>query len=274
MKVFLVYTIILIRLLSAKKHNRVFHKYWVLNSPTEVHNARNSDLSFEENGFMLIKNQSIIDALNTDLDSYDNHIVSTFRQLFPKAKAVQLTKTVYRGTEQHNGYDNGYGKTVHFDYGWSTKESVAATYPHNKEYQDLVLTNDTLWIIGVWTPVQMKTNICKNSLALLDMNTLLKEDIKPFHYGGTLLLADGTTETTNGSSAHLLHNSNHKWYYYPQMKNDETIIFTHYRSDAWKKVAHAPFTPNDCGDNTERRKSIESRVLITFENECVSNINN
>eukprot|EP01084_Bolivina_argentea_P314884 545441_1 len=250
-------TIIFSTLLSAGRYKHVYH------------NARNSNLSFEQNGFMLIKNQQIVDALNTSLNAYEEHITNTFRKLFPQAKKIQVRVVLYRGTG-----NNSIVSTLHFDYSVQTKEGIAAKAPWDKQFHDLVFDNDILWIIGTWTPIQMKTYICKNSLALLDANTVLKEDIKPTlsTYGHTLQLANGTTLNTKGGKvAGVRHNSNHKWYFYPHMKNDETIIFTHYKSDAMTAVAHGAFQPDDCGEHTEARKSIESRVFITFDNECIEN---
>eukprot|EP01084_Bolivina_argentea_P314883 545440_1 len=249
-------TIIFSTLLSAGRYKHVYH------------NARNSNLSFEQNGFMLIKNQQIVDALNTSLDAYEEHITNTFRKLFPKAKEIQVHTVLYRGTG-----DNGYSNQMHFDYGDQTeKEGIAATAPWDKQFHDFVIDNDILWIIGTWTPIQMKTYICKNSLALLDANTVLKEDFTgPYKFKQRWRLANGTTLIINATTAGVRHNSNHKWYFYPHMKNDETIIFTHYKSDAMTAVAHGAFQPDDCGEHTEARKSIESRVFITFDNECIEN---
>eukprot|EP01084_Bolivina_argentea_P314688 545063_1 len=226
------------------------------------HNARNSHLSFEENGFMLFKNHQIISALNTNIDAYEKHIISTIRNLFPEAKTVDVVDTLYRGTG-----DNHYTRSVHFDYAQS-RQAIANRYPSHAALNDLILSNNILWVIGVWTPVQMKTHVCGSSLALLDANTLSKEDIKTRRFKEILHLANGTEYITSGSIATVLHNSNHRWYYYPHMKNDETLIFTHYRSEQLKANCHGTFTPVDCTDDRESRKSIESKVFITFDNEC------
>eukprot|EP01084_Bolivina_argentea_P271003 460962_1 len=233
---------------------------------TLIHNARNSNLSFEENGFMLVKTQQMTDPLNTK--EYERHIVGVVKKLFPNAKAVRLIpkSTVYRGISQ--------GEVpvqfVHAD-GVGSRQQMANShiFMEDKEIHSLISANRTLWFLGIWTPIQMKTDVCKDSLALLDVASLSKEDATTTVDINATVMVEGRVRRVNTNSSLLVHNENQKWWYYPHMTNDEMIIWTNNRFDihGYKPDArtfHVSFTPNDCHSEGERRKSVENRLFVQF----------
>ena len=68
----------------------------------------------------------------------------------------------------------------------------------------------------------------------------------------------------------LRHSFNHKWYYYPNMTNDEVLAFKqfeHTKGVPYTKVNtcfHTAFTDPTAPENAEKRTSSEYRVWMYF----------
>ena len=90
---------------------------------------------------------------------------------------------------------------------------------------------------NVWQPVEQ--DVYQHPLALLDWTTVNSSDIESVSLGYKVTPkggAEGAGETQhkedNNSQqyapaiAQLYHNSKHQWFYYPQMKVDEMLVFT------------------------------------------------
>jgi hypothetical protein len=70
-----------------------------------------------------------------------------------------------------------------------------------------------------------------------------------------------------GQTYRLKYNPNHRWFYFPQMRRDEAIVFTVYDS---RNDGRARFTPHTSFDdptsppNAPPRQSIEMRAFAFF----------
>jgi len=66
---------------------------------------------------------------------------------------------------------------------------------------------------------------------------------------------------------HISYHADHRWYYFPEMKPEETYVFKVFDSDKTKGVpftAHSAFDDPTTPDGARPRESVESRALVFF----------
>lgn len=170
------------------------------------------------------------DYLNADTDInkyYHGEIESLIReQLFPPGtdlKTNQLNAVLRRGPRSKQLL---YGTGVHQDF--------AYTFEHYKEFLSAFGATDfnaldenfknceIFTVICFWRPIHMAetTKLINNPLAVLDCNSVKKEDIvKTKSYGFTPVRGKYLPQLT------LKHSDEQKWCYYPDMKVDEVLAF-------------------------------------------------
>lgn len=111
--------------------------------------------------------------------------------------------------------------------------------------------------VNVWRNISEEP-IGNNHLAMLDERTTAKpDDYIPKDFFG-----DGYNVVQYGLNAR--HASNHKWYYFPQMKKDEAIIFKQMDSDYTKSgriCFHMSVNDPSAETTTSPRQSIEVRMM-------------
>jgi hypothetical protein len=144
-------------------------------------------------------------------------------------------------------------KAVHNDY---TEKSAP------RRVRDL-LPNDQLEnvlsrrfaIIQVWRPIKQ---IESDPLAICDGRSIPET--------GFIMLQRRYTNRT-AEVYHICYNENHKWFYFPQMRPTEVIIFKVFDTDADAGIrftAHSAFTDPKSKFNAKPRESIEFRALAFF----------
>jgi hypothetical protein len=111
-------------------------------------------------------------------------------------------------------------------------------------------------IIQVWRAIL--DPIRSNPLAMADARSVAPED---------LLIAERRYPNRIGQTYRLKYNAAHRWFYFPQMKRDEAIVFKVYDS---AKDGRARFTPHTSFQDPTTpagappRQSIEARTLAFF----------
>ena len=75
---------------------------------------------------------------------------------------------------------------------------------------------------------------------------------------------DRTGENYSLSTKHA---QDHKWFYYPQMTQDEALLFYVYdkKEDGPRFVMHTAFEHPDTPEDCEDRVSLECRSIVCFE---------
>jgi hypothetical protein len=115
-------------------------------------------------------------------------------------------------------------------------------------------------IIQVWRPAyhDAAAPIRANPLALADARSVAAED---------LLIAERRYPHRVGQTYRLKYSPRHRWFYFPQMRRDEAIVFKVYES---QNDGRARFTPHTSFDDpatppgAAARQSIEARALAFF----------
>lgn len=125
-------------------------------------------------------------------------------------------------------------------------------------------------MLGLWKPINMKNPVLDHPLALMDKSTWdpVKECVE-FRQDMSHI-DQGEVVQFRNLGGHIYHNEKQKWYYYPKMKSDEILLFTHNMSTTGQANPHTSFThpnapPKDADFDT--RKSMESRVMIYWPRE-------
>ncbi|MEE3133369.1 MAG: CmcJ/NvfI family oxidoreductase, partial [Pseudomonadota bacterium] len=114
---------------------------------------------------------------------------------------------------------------------------------------------DYAWF-NIWSPIERLAE--QNQLTVLDARTLSMDDICEYNF---------TEQAGNGYAAIPAHNPNHRFFYFPQMKPGEVIIFKQFdsRSDKAMVCPHTAFYDPDVGDHSAARRSVEFRALCVFD---------
>lgn len=111
-------------------------------------------------------------------------------------------------------------------------------------------------IIQVWRAIAQP--IVTNPLAMADARSVAPDD---------LLIAERRYPNRVGQTYRLRYNPGHRWFYFPEMRRDEAIVFKVYDS---LTDGRARFTPHTSFDDPSTppgappRQSIEARTLAFF----------
>jgi hypothetical protein len=111
-------------------------------------------------------------------------------------------------------------------------------------------------IIQVWRAINKP--IQANPLALADARSVAPED---------LMVAERRYPHRVGQTYRLRYNPAHRWFYFPEMRRDEALVFKVFDSE---KDGRARFTPHTSFDDpglppdSTPRQSIEARALAFF----------
>merc|ERR1719440_1514579 len=125
----------------------------------------------------------------------------------------------------------------------------------SKAEQESVMSN-RFSFVNVWRsivdePIQVKP------LAVCDARSVDPSEAIPYemHYADRI-----------GGNYALAHNDQHKWYYYPEMKKDECLLFKVYEKDEERtqSVYHTAFEDPRTPDDAPTRHSIECRTICCF----------
>lgn len=143
--------------------------------------------------------------------------------------------------------------SAHNDYTeWSGPNRVREALPDEAE----ALLARRFAIIQVWRAINQPVRA--NPLALADAKSVAMED---------LIVAERRYPHRVGQTYRLKYNPNHRWFYFPEMRRDEALVFKVYDSE---KDGRARFTPHTSFEdpasppNAPPRQSIEVRAFAFF----------
>lgn len=194
---------------------------------------------FKDFGFCLVQHKTQVKDWNTDYLSTDNEVCNIYQKevddllknhvyngQYDKILDVKQPPAVLRRGPQTA--IKAYAKGVHQDYGANPAEFEAnlrayfgderANLYKNNFGREECTGNTTLCF---WRVTNMKQPLRMKPLALCDPNTVNKKDTVPTSMVGFPAARKGF-DTSQGA---LKYNPNQKWYYYPEMTNDEVLVF-------------------------------------------------
>ena len=144
-------------------------------------------------------------------------------------------------------------RNVHNDYTeWSGPQRVRDLLADEAEE----LLRQRFAVIQVWRPIRHPVQ--REPLAIADGRSIGRQELVP----SARVYPDRV-----GEVYHITHNPDHRWYYFPEMRRDEAIVFKCYDSAMDGRVrwtAHAAFDDPDSAPDAPPRESIEMRTLAFF----------
>jgi hypothetical protein len=217
-----------------------------------------SQLSLDEQGFVFVEHKTkVTDFFDaTQLESvYYPEVEQLIKSASGASRVVIFDHTLRSGdeTEREEKLIREPVLSAHNDYTeWSGPNRVREILPDEAE----ALLARRFAIIQVWRAINQP--IQANPLAIADGKSIAMED---------LIVAERRYPHRVGQTYRLKYNPNHRWFYFPEMRRDEALVFKVYDSE---KDGRARFTPHTSFEdptsppNASPRQSIEVRALAFF----------
>jgi len=215
-------------------------------------------LSLDEQGFVLVEHKTKVkdffDAKQLE-QVYYPEIEQLIKQHSGGTRVVIFDHTPRSGdeSEREARLSREPVLSAHNDYTeWSGPNRVREFLPDEAEK----LLARRFAIIQVWRAINLP--IQSNPLAVADAKSVAVED---------LIVAERRYPHRVGQTYRLKYNPNHRWFYFPEMRRDEALVFKVFDSE---KDGRARFTPHTSFDdpasppNAPRRQSIEVRAFAFF----------
>ena len=228
--------------------------------PVEIRDGRpaRKEFSLDENGFVFVDHKSAVKDFfdPRQLESvYYPEVERLVEELSGAKRVVVFDHTLRSGDEAERE-----AKLVrepvlsaHNDYTeWSGPQRVREIMGDEAER----LLRRRFAIIQVWRAIRKP--IQANPLAILDARSLAPED---------LLIAERRYPHRVGQTYRLKHNPNHRWFYFPEMRRDEALVFKVYDSETDGRARftpHTSFVDPATPPGASPRQSIEARTMAFF----------
>ena len=219
---------------------------------------RAGELSIDTNGFVLVEHRTrVADFFDAEelKRVYYPEVVALIQRVSGAKRAVVFDHTLRSGdeAEREAKFIREPVLSAHNDYtDWSGPNRVREVMGAEAEE----LLKRRFAIIQVWRAIAQP--IVSNPLAMVDARSVAVDD---------LLIAERRYPNRVGQTYRLKYNPQHRWFYFPQMRRDEAIVFKVYDS---LKDGRARFTPHTSFEDPSTpagaapRQSIEARALAFF----------
>ena len=216
-------------------------------------------LSLDEQGFVFVEHKTKV-ADFFDAEQLPSVYYPEVEQLIKSAsgasRVVIFDHTLRSGdqTEREAKLIREPVLSAHNDYTeWSGPNRVREVLPEEAES----LLERRFAIIQVWRAINQP--IQSNPLAVADAQSVVLDDF---------LIAERRYPHRVGQTYRLKYNPNHRWFYFPEMRPDEALVFKVYDSETDGRARftpHTSFKDPASPANARPRQSIEVRAFAFFE---------
>src|SRR2546425_10792792 len=212
-------------------------------------------LSLDEQGFVFVEHETkVVDFFDAaQLESvYYPEVEELIKKTSGASRVVIFDHTLRSGdeTEREAKLIREPVLSAHNDYTeWSGPQRVREALPDEAEK----LLARRFAIIQVWRAINQP--IQANPLAVAEAKSVGMED---------LLVAGRRYPQRVGHAYRLKYSPNHRWFYFPEMRRDEALVFKVYDSakDGLARFTpHTSFTDPTSSTNAPPRQSIEVRAF-------------
>jgi hypothetical protein len=226
----------------------------------EVHDGRPlvEQFTLERNGFTLVEHKTAVrDFFDPQqLESvYHPEVEQLIKKVSGAQRVVVFDHTLRSGDEAEREAKliREPVLSAHNDYTeWSGPQRVRDLLPDEAE----ALLARRFAIIQVWRAINQP--IRKNPLAIADAGSVAFED---------MMLAERRYPNRVGQTYRLRYSPKHQWFYFPEMRRDEALVFKVYDSakdGRARFTAHTSFDDPTSPPGAPPRQSIEARALAFF----------
>jgi len=226
-----------------------------------IHSARpiGRNLSLDDEGFAVVPNKSAVG------DFYDED--ELVRVYYPEIEAFVASRTgaarvkvfdhtvrrsSWEGQDKTPGVPRGPVMRVHNDFTeWSGPQRVRDLMGGEAE----ALLKRRFAFVNVWRPI--RGPLLDHPLALCDAGSTTP---------GDFIGIEQRYRDRTGEIYVVRYNPEHRWFYVPAMREDETVLIKCYDSerDVARFVAHTAFTDPTTPRDAPLRESIEIRTVAFF----------
>jgi hypothetical protein len=217
-----------------------------------------SRFSLDKNGFVFVKHETAVQDFFDQqrlASAYYPEVAQLIKQVSGAARVFVFDHTLRSGDEAERE-----AKLVrepvlwaHNDYTeWSAPQRVRDLLPEEAG----TLLARRFAIIQVWRAINRP--IQSNPLAIADAASVAFED---------LLIAERRYPDRVGQTYRLRYNSAHRWFYFPEMRREEALVFKVFDSEKDGRArftAHTSFNDPSTPPDAPPRQSIEARALAFF----------
>jgi hypothetical protein len=228
--------------------------------PMPIHDGRPlaGTFSLDRNGFAFVPHPTAVADFfdKAELASvYYPEVERLVREMSGAARAVVFDHTLRSGdeAEREARLVREPVLSAHNDYTeWSGPQRVREILPDEAD----ALLAKRFAIIQVWRAINQP--IRSNPLAIADARSVAF---------GDLLAAERRYPHRVGETYQVRHNPDHRWFYFPEMRRDEALVFKVYDSakdGRARFTAHTSFVDPTTPPGAPPRQSIEARTFAFF----------
>lgn len=226
----------------------------------EIRNGRltREQFSLDGTGFLLVGHQTnVADFFEPEQISsvYYPEVERLIRETSGASRVVIFDHTLRSGDEgeREARLIREPVLSAHNDYTeWSGPQRVREIFPDEAD----ALLERRFAIIQVWRAINQP--IQSNPLAIADAGSVAMEDF---------LVAERKYPNRVGQTYRLAYSPRHRWFYFPQMRRDEALVFKVYESERDGRARFAPhssFEDPTSPPGAPPRQSIEVRAFAFF----------
>lgn len=217
-----------------------------------------SEFLLDRNGFMLVEHKTAVKDFfdQQQLESvYHPEVEQLIKKVTGAARVVVFDHTLRSGDESEREAKliREPVLSAHNDYTeWSGPQRVRDLLPDEAE----ALLANRFAIVQVWRAINQP--IQSNPLAVADARSVAFED---------LMVAERRYPNRVGQTYRLRYSPAHRWFYFPEMRRDEALVFKVFDSakdGRARFTAHTAFDDPGSPAGAPPRQSIEARALAFF----------
>lgn len=245
----------------------------IINARPLLEQASSKAEFFKEHGFVLLNKPTNCRDWNTDYAKFDSDVSTIYRQeiddlirneLFDsetKFDNIIFVPAVLRRGRKSN--INFYAHGIHQDYGSTPEDWDNCMKAYGANYSAGIneMQSRKFMSICFWRPINLGYPLLDNPLAVCDPTTVKPEEVVPTKVWGY---------APCGAQPQLMmkFNKDQKWYYFPDMTNDEILAFKQYEfekpdGNELRTCFHTAFKDPRAGNLfSEKRQSTEYRVQL------------
>jgi hypothetical protein len=229
--------------------------------PMPIENGRPlaGELSLDRNGFVLVGHKTAVEDFfdKPQLEpAYYPEVEQLIKQVSGASRVVVFDYTLRSGDapERESKLVREPILSAHNDYTeWSAPQRVRDLLPAEAE----TLLAGRFAVIQVWRAINQP--IRSNPLAIADARSVAFAD---------LMIAERRYPNRVGQTYRLRYNPAHRWFYFPDMRRDEALVFKVFDSaqdGRARFTAHTSFNDPSTPAGAPPRQSIEARALAFFD---------
>ncbi|MEM9355660.1 MAG: CmcJ/NvfI family oxidoreductase [Pseudomonadota bacterium] len=218
--------------------------------------------NIDREGFELMTIKTSVEDLHDDKavkEQYYPEIVELLKERFGASRVEIFDAT--RRSDSSQGAANpdglrGPARRVHVDYTEASGPQRLRDVLGDEEAERLLKSDARVIQVNVWRPI--KGPVKRAPLALADASSVPAAD---------LIATDQVFPDRVGEIYHLAHSEDHKWYFAPEMTNDEIFLIKGWDTDdrQAKYTPHGAFDDPNTAPDAPPRESIEIRTMVIVE---------